>query len=50
MHQRTVSTTVFFKLDTQIMMVKVTNLVDSGPSRIVTQKKNQTEVYTNNES
>ena len=45
-----VDTTVFFKLDIQKMMKKVTNLVDGGPSGIIIQKqKNQTNSYTNNE-
>ena len=45
-----VGITVFFKLDTQTMMGKVTNLVDGGPRGIVTQKqKNQMNSYTNNQ-
>ena len=44
-----VDTTVFFKLDIQMVIEKVTNLVDGGPSGIIIQKqKNQTNWCTNN--
>ena len=43
-----VGTTVFFKLDTQMMIAKVTNLVDAGPSGIVTKKIKQTRIQKKN--
>ena len=50
-HQIMVDNTVFFKLEIQTMMEKVTNLVDGGLSGIVIKKqKIQRNLYTNNES